>query len=166
MKKSVKFERKAMIGVLLFIATIFTLAVITGVDSVEELERKEAEKKDVGGYREKVDKAFEKMAEDVIKHTKQTETADNQTDEFLAMVEVTSSLDEGYDVLFNLETPYEYEEQEADVMDRLWDARKACSDVTGLYAENKDEEAYDKIQDVIDKFAEAQNAKNKMFGYE
>ncbi|SMO92874.1 hypothetical protein [Melghirimyces algeriensis] len=157
-----KTEKVVTIVAAVFIIVLFGILSFKGAESTKQ---KEAEKKDLEGYRKKVDAIFKDMADDVMKYTKQTETEDS-TGEFLAMAQVNSSLDEGQDALLKVETPDEYEEQEAEVMSRLEDAIKTCSDVIGLYTEEKNEEAYNKIQDVIDKFAEALKEKNEMFGYE
>lgn len=167
-------EKVALVSVAVVFVALIGFTVITGVGSTEEYKRKEAESEDVEAFRNKVDKTYEKMAEDIMHYAKESERADSHDEEYKAVVKITESISEGmreldeYGPLDHADnpTPNEYRDDIHEVNNRLLEAYSACSEYLQLYEKEEYENAYDQIQTIIDRFAEAQNAKNKMFGYE
>lgn len=166
-----KTERVAIICVAIFIVMTIGVVAIGGVGSgkeyAAEYKQKEEEREDE--FRRKVDKLFEDMAEDVIKYTKQTETVDDPLEEESAVNKVCESLGDGRGELINLNIPSKYGTKYSGdfsvVDDKLLQSHTTCSQVILLYIEEDSEKAYDEIQTIIDEFADAMKAKNKMFGY-
>lgn len=171
MKKSARF---ALISVAVVFVALVGFTLITGVGLTEEYKRKEAESEDVEAFRNKVDKTFEKMAEDIMYYSKESERADSHDEEYKAVVRITESISDGMRELDKYgpldrpdnPTPAIYRDDIHEVTNRLLEVYSVCSDYLKLYEEEEYEKAYDQVQTIIDKFSKAQDMKNKMFGYE
>lgn len=154
---------------LIVITSIISLSIVgivsfyAGVNSVTGAD---SEMMDEGQYRKKVDKIYEDMADDVIKQSKKTEKAESTMEERIAVTDMWQTIQKGEGKLSEIEHPQKYAKKQLELREKLIEVMYACEEVSKLYEKGQDEKAYDKIQDIIDKYAEAIKAKNKMFGYE
>lgn len=153
---------------LIAVTSVVTLSIVgivsfyAGVNSVTGADNEMSEEQ----YRKDVDKIYEDMADDVIKQSKKTEKAESTMEERIAVTDMWHSIQKGEDKLSEIEHPRKYAKKQLELREKLIEVMYACEEVSKLYEKGQDEKAYDKIQNIIDKFAIAIKAKNKMFGYE
>lgn len=164
--KTKKAKRIMFVG----IAAVAVIALIIGAtygageEYAAEYTQKEAGDEDV--FKEKVDSLFEKMADNVIYYTKETERADDPEEELQAIRKLDEEIYADTKTFDSLDVPFTYKQEMQDISIYLSEVQLACSETIVLYGDGEHEKAYGHIQTIIDKFAEAQVAKNKMFGSE